>query len=495
MSRDNVVYSKTLTEALNDLASLYADRKVFGKEAAVKEADSGWLTSLGNTVATDPVARNALVGTAVGALGGAGSSLMEPNKKKRNTLSRALFGGLAGGAVGAGTGMLSPTAGGSGGSGAPEGTSPRINPKALANNPKLLDDIKRLSSSTNSLDDAIYSGLRNTGSFLWNTVPVSTVALPAYAANQLYQNTRWLPAGIHSMFGGKPGSRARGVFDLNRAEDVQNLHRKVDSRVLRSGLSKLLDSKASPEYAQQRQLIEKILARSDSDAILTAAQKNPNFTSVSQLTKQLFKGHKGPLSPVQQAQLQKEFANIATRAGVADVSSKSFAQLQQELLKLEASKVGLSPEQAKLFRGGVLTDSVKPDLAPLVKELGSIRRQLEKNPTDPALLKNLETLTAEAKRRTRVRLHGNLLDNAAVAGLTGMTSNHPDFKDSAPMASTKTWSGKVRMVPRGLASVGRHLPMLALPAAEYIGWSALQGMKNERTLQQRLQELTRSQGG
>jgi hypothetical protein len=451
-------------EAIRQLASVYADERVFQKSAREKLAAPEWLTSIGSTVINDPVARNALVGSAVGAVGGAGAhAFSQPKgKKSKGLLSQALYGGLAGGAIGAGTGMVQSTSQGqnpglnAGGRG-----NSMVDAKALAKNPKLLQEIRQLSSSTNSFEDLIYGAANRGYSFMRENLPISTFAMPVYGAMALYNNTRHLPAlgykyiekplspilnpvlnavGLGSITG------RRGVFDLTKAEDVKGMHKRVNPGVLKSGLRQLVAT--NPEYAKYKPVIERILGRSDVDTLLSKAQ-NPGDTS---LYKQLH--------------------------GASKLTGDARAKVLKQL--------GMTEEQIKHFRSGELSGTFRPETDKgLASQLKALRNDAK---ADPQAIKRLEQLIIDSTKRRRLPLHSGLLDAAASEGLKGtMTA---DARTTAPLVKTKGIFGEMKAVPQGVSGAKRHLMALAaIPTVEYGLKSLLSGAANERTLQQRLQEL------
>ena len=442
-------------EAIRQLASVYADERVFQKSAREKLAAPEWLTSIGSTVINDPVARNALVGSAVGAVGGAGAhAFSQPKgKKSKGLLSQALYGGLAGGAIGAGTGMVQSTSQGqnpglnAGGRG-----NSMVDAKALAKNPKLLQEIRQLSSSTNSFEDLIYGAANRGYSFMRENLPISTFAMPAYGAAALYNNTRQLPMFVNAIANkaraglGLEQQGRRGVFDLTKAEDVKGMHKRVDPQVLKSGLRQLVGT--NPEYAKYKPVIERILGRSDVDTLLSKAQ-NPGDAS---LYKQLH--------------------------GASKLTGDARAKVLKQL--------GMTEEQIKHFRSGKLSGTFRPETDKgLASQLKALRNDAK---ADPQAIKRLEQLIIDSTKRRRLPLHSGLLDAAASEGLKGtMTA---DARTTAPLVKTKGFLGEMKAVPQGLSGAKRHLAMLAgIPVVEYGIKSLLSGAASERTLQQRLQEL------
>lgn len=480
----------TFEDAVAALADHYAERCGAPAKAAADKAAAGgaptllssigdtvaktpqWLSSLGDTVIGDPVARNVLLGTAAGGVAGAGSFAASKQKRDRKSLWRNMAAGaLAGGTLGGGIGMAQKSFTGSA---KPDvgvfvdpktGQKMHVDPKVLAAKPELLNEIQRLSDPGSLLDQGVYGALGSAGSFLYNNLPISSVALPALGLRDLYNNSRWLPTTFTSMFGG--AKNRRGTFDLTQAADVANLHRRVDVAALNKGLSALQADASSP-FAREAPVMKKILAHSEANTILRAAQGD---SAAIQRLKDL--GH------------YKQF--FGSKTGL--LGSKVRADVDPKLTEMYTKSVDKLKEHLKTLKD-------------LTRQAGRMK------PGDPgeaalnAALKDARTeggrLLGEVRKARRlvkpklqpVHLHGSLLDQAAARGLEASAAGIP-----SPVYQANPWTGKIGPRAEGAwqgARRARRLGvMLGLPAAEYLGRMVMDQTSRERSLRERLQELAK----
>lgn len=440
----------SFADAVASLAARYADVQSGVKTATTAPASPSWLTAIGDTVRKDPVARNALLGTAIGGLVGAGSTVagaeIGPDRKKstsglwRNLAAGALAGGAVGGGLGlAQAGLSSATKPVTGVYTDPAtGRKMRIDPKHLARNPNALKEIQDLSDPGSMIDQGIYGAITGAGSLMYNHLPVSSVALPLLGLRDLYNNSRELPALVQRTFG---RATRGGVFDLNRVADQTGLHRIADVAHIRKGLEKIVATGDKGSFAREMPLIKRILGHSQSDLLLRAAQGDAAAIALV---------NRNPA-------LQRMFSH---GRGTAELS-------------------GLSG------RFNVPADGAT--VRAIADLNATLSRHSSGSPEHAEALRRLAALRTRMTARQRVTMHGGLLDQAAVQGLQA----------DAPAGTVyrrNPWTGKVEAKAGGpWSSRGRALPRLAvmagIPAAEYTVRMLADQARKELTLRERLRQL------
>lgn len=178
----------TMEQAVDALARLAAGTRagVFQKQAA-----PSWLTSLGETIGSNPTLSHGLIGGGLGAAAmGANTALnnrgQSPDKKK-SVLGSMLAGGVAGGGIGAGVGIaregMSGIRNAGGGISGTDKMKPgqftdpttgqrmQVDPKALKDDPELAAKIKGL--STPSLQSQIGGGAAGVLGAIKDKVPTT----------------------------------------------------------------------------------------------------------------------------------------------------------------------------------------------------------------------------------------------------------------------------------------------------------------------------------
>ncbi len=501
--------------AVASLADRYAERRFAAKAAADKSAvvdtlASGvdalagaaakapsWLSALGDTVAKDPVARNALLGTAVGGTLGAGTHLAKPrDKRDRRGLWRSLTAGaLAGGAIGGGVGLTQRGLGGSGGGDVgvfkdpATGKKMRVDPKILAGNPAALRELQELSDPGTLLEQGVYGGLMSAGGFMYNNLPVSSVALPALALRDAYNNTRWVPRAVGRMadLAGQGGDalKARigtglgldrvrdyagtanrgGVFDMMQDADRQGLHRRVDAGSLRRGLEATHADASSP-YTREAPLLKKVLQHSESETIMRAAQGDrAAMQRLEAIKLPTPPGYKGPARSLK----DKFFRDVG---GETRLTGKVRELADPKALEA-AKKLG---EKIDALRKAKATGVSAKELKAIADEVTTLRGQLRAH-------------------NVRVDAHGALLDDAARRGLEQAKTTATPAGGSS-YYRRNFWTGKMEIKPGnpwtgGQRTLARLAVMGAIPLAEYSGRTMLGQMERERTLRERLNALAK----
>lgn len=165
---------------LEEAAEMLAKRATVARQLRSDLEKQSDLSEVVGDVASSPLARTALLGAGVGAVGGGLSSLFSKRKKKR-TISSALTGALSGAGLGVGGHLAMkhlPRLWGE----APKGKPDGLSPAEVARNPELIGKLQELSRTSLKGDVAAapVSFVKN----YWKNHPVLGTLLAADVASQ-----------------------------------------------------------------------------------------------------------------------------------------------------------------------------------------------------------------------------------------------------------------------------------------------------------------------